>query len=200
MVSIADLVAYRNVLIINLVSSRKQPCTNVKLTGQTLRHIQWNVVILTSVCIPLLGTNDSPEMATPFRITWPSEDHWGDVSYQCEAYWTNLVSHTMKCSDTHLSMYIIISDKWLTWQPHSSESRDPQKTIGTMSHTNVKLTGQTLCHIQCNVVILTSVCISLLVTNDSPDSHTLQNHVTLRRPLGWCLVPMWSLLDKPCVT
>ena len=27
-VSIADLVAYRNVLIINLVSSRKQPCRN----------------------------------------------------------------------------------------------------------------------------------------------------------------------------
>ena len=29
-VSIADLVAYRNVLIINLVSSRKQPCTVVE--------------------------------------------------------------------------------------------------------------------------------------------------------------------------
>ena len=53
----------------------------------------------------------------------------------------------MKCSDTHVSMYTIISEKRLTW-----------------------------------------------------DSHTLQNHVTLRRPLRWCLIPMWSLLDKPCVT
>ena len=51
------------------------------------------------------------------------------------------MTHTMKCSDTHVSMYTIISNKRL-------ESRDPQKTIGVMSHTNVKLTGQTLCHIQ----------------------------------------------------
>ena len=52
--------------------------------------------------------------AFPVVLHRSLEDQWGDVSYQCEAYWTNLASHTMKCSDTHVSMYIIISDKRLT--------------------------------------------------------------------------------------
>ena len=122
--------------------------TNVKLTGQTLCHIQWNVVILTSVCIPLLVKNDSPEIATPFRITWPSEDHWGDVSYQCEAYWTNLASHTMKCTIDYLDIY-----ECAEWYVYTIiRSRDKLLT---------------------------------------EDSHTLPNHITLRRPLWWGLRPMW---------
>ena len=171
--------------------------TNVKLTGQTLRHIQWNAVIHTSVCILLLVTNDSP-VATPFRITWPSEDHWGDLSYQCEAYWTNLASHTMKCCDTHVSMYIIISYKRLNWDDHTLQNHVTlRRPLGWCLIPMWSLLDKPW--MKCSD---THVSMYIIISNKrlTWDDHTLQNHVTLRRPLGRCLIPMWSLLDKPCVT
>ena len=142
-------------------------------------------------------------IATPFRITWPSEDHWGDVSYQCEAYWTNLVSHTMKCSVTHVSMYTIISEKRLTWDSHTLQNHvtlrrplrwclipmwslldKPCVTYNEMYH---RLYWDIYECAEWYVYTIIRSRDKLL----TEDSHTLPNHITLRRPLWWGLRPMW---------